>query len=145
MRPPMVRSWADCMYSVAPGTTASLRRSLPITWSALILRSASGFSVMNMRPLLAEVLPPANADNGFDRGIFHHHAHKLLHLFLHGGERNILRRLHRSHDASRVLLREETLGNDDVEIDAQRGRRDRDQQSQRLVAQNQLQSCGYRA
>ena len=66
-------------------------------------------------------------------------ADKLLHLCLHGGERNVLRRLHRTHDASRVLLRKEALGNDDVEIDAERGRPDRDQQGQRLVAQNQLQ------
>ena len=44
---------------MAPGTTASLRRSLPITWSALIFRSASGFRVTNMRPWFAEVLPPA--------------------------------------------------------------------------------------
>ena len=55
---------------------------------------------------------------------------------LHRGERNVLVGLHRSHYAARVLLREESLGNLDVEINAQRSGRNSDQQGQRLVAKN---------
>ena len=44
-------------------------------------------------------------------------------------------------DSTRILLREKSLGNDDVEINAQRSRGDRNQQRQGLMAKNQLQAA----
>jgi len=54
-------------------------------WSALILRSESGFSVMNMRPWLADVFR-GEPDYGFNSRIFHHQGYELRHLFFHRGE-----------------------------------------------------------
>ena len=48
--------------------------------------------------------------------------------------------MHRSTNAAGVLLREESLGNDDVEIDAEGGGRNCDQQCHGLMAEHQLQS-----
>ena len=95
--------------------------------------------------LVRRSVAAGKAHNGFDRRVFHDDADELRHLVLHGGERNILGGLHRTLQAAGILLREKALGDDDVEINAQRRRRNRDQQSQRLVAKNQLQAAAVEA
>ena len=42
---------------MTPGSRASFRRKRAMTWSALSLRSPSGLSVTNIRPVF-DVLPP---------------------------------------------------------------------------------------
>src|SRR4051812_27498827 len=49
-------SCGDCRNSRAPGTSASCRRSRPITWSALTPRSASGLRLTKTDALLVD--PP---------------------------------------------------------------------------------------
>jgi hypothetical protein len=58
MRPPARTSCVAWKKVGAPGTTATRPRSLVITWSALTLRSASGFSMTNSRAVLVAVLGP---------------------------------------------------------------------------------------
>ena len=56
-----------------------------------------------------------------------------------------MRRLHRSADPSCILLREESLGDQDVEIDAEAGSRDRHGQGQRLMPQDPIEAVAIAA
>src|SRR5581483_11624317 len=60
-------------------------------------------------------------DDGFDARICHNDVDELLHLLLHRLEGNVLGCLHRAHDSPGILLGKESLGNNDVEINAETG------------------------
>ncbi len=83
---------------------------------------------------------PGKSDNGLDVWVLQNNVHELGHLGAHGRERNILRRLHGSGNTSRILLREEAFGNDDVQIHREASRRNRHHTHHRLVTQNPLQA-----
>ena len=50
------------------------------------------------------------SDYRIDRRILQHDFHVLFHLAAHRLERDVLCRLHRTPDASRILLREKSFG-----------------------------------
>src|SRR5579871_6982353 len=80
--------------------------------------------------------------NRVDRGVLHHDGDVALYLFAHGLERNILRAHNRAHDAPGILLGEESLGDLDVEENAQTGHPNRDCESEWLVTQHPAQCMG---
>ncbi len=85
----MRTSCTACRYSVAPGTTASFGRKRLMIWSAVTLRSLSGFSAMNTRPVLVVVPPPppVNDQHGVDRRILFDDRGELLDLSFASPER----------------------------------------------------------
>src|SRR5438132_4182844 len=113
IRPPERTSCAAWKKAGAPGTTATRPRSLVITWSALTLRSASGFSMTNIRAVLVAVLGPLpctrESHHVRDRRVTPDDVHDLGQLGLHRLERDVLRRLNRPLQPARILLRKESL------------------------------------
>ena len=123
-RPPTRTSCAACRYRRAPSTLSSFGRSRAMICWALASRSSRGLRVMNRWPLLSARPPPpiAIADAGDGRvGLRRSwQASSALHL----RQRKCPARLRKCGDQAVVLLREEALGDDDVQIDRQRQRRE---------------------
>src|SRR5579883_1811282 len=72
-------------------------------------------------------------------GVLLHDIHKSAHFLTHRTERNVLRSLDCADDAPNILLREETFGNDDVQVNCQTGSKNRDDQRKWLMAEHPLQ------
>ena len=116
-RPPTFTSWRACRYVVMPSILVSLPRSRARICSALACRWGSGLSVMNALPVLPVPKPPG-ADERYvvpDVRIAVEHVVDLGLQAQHLRERDVLRRLGHPHEQPVVLLREETLGDDDEE------------------------------
>ena len=89
----------------------------------MILRSASGFSEMNIRAVLVVVAAtPAAGESvdGIDRRIGLNDVDHLQQDLVHGLEGSVLVGHDRPDHASVVLLREESLGHVDEQINVQR-------------------------
>src|ERR1035441_242825 len=71
-----------------------------------------------------------------------HHLGQLALLLAHGGEADVLRGARGSAHASRVLLREEALGHDDVEVNVENAAADGHAQNEHLMAQHPAQPGG---
>ena len=71
-----------------------------------------------MRPVLSVALPPvapAKPTTAGDRGIRPDLVDELPHQVRHAGEGRVLARIGLAEDEAGILLREEALGDDDVE------------------------------
>ena len=115
MRPPTRMSCTACRNNCAPGTCAVLGRMRLITSSALILRSFSGFNAINMRALFAAADEP---DHAIHSRVLPHDLLEGREFVPHRGKGDVLRPLNTAHQTTRVLLREESLGHDDVQVHA---------------------------
>ncbi len=80
--------------------------------------------------------------DGVDVGIGGHHVGELVHAPDHGSVRNVLRGFGRALDGAVVLLREEALGDEDVEPRRRRHRRRHDEKHEDAVAQRPAQRHG---
>ena len=113
-----VISCTGCMNRVIPGTRASSGCKRRMTSLALILRSSSGFRLIRMRPLFSVVLVPSipiNEDRLSTAGSFKMILPSCLLLVGHFRKGDRLRGFGNALDDARILNREETLGNVNVE------------------------------
>ena len=94
-----------------------------------------------MKPEFVLPRPPAKAVTSCTPGSLPHNLRQLQHLLLHLRKRNILLPLHLPADASRILLREESLRNQDVQIHIQHKGQHGDRQHQLLMLQHPAQSA----
>ena len=129
---------------LAPGTWASLGRRRAITWSAEILRSLKGFSVANTKPELVEK-PPVKPATLSIAGSCAHDLHELPELPAHRLEGDALVGADAADDAAGVLLREEALGDGDIEMDVQDHRRQEHQHGRQRMAQHEAQAVAVPA
>ena len=138
-RPPICTSCTACRKSVAPGTRASLGRSRLITSNdadlALRERLQRDVEVGGIRPGRRSPTRCRRPDRLFTMATY------CVQLLPHGLKGDILAGPGVAVDAPGVLLREEALGNDDVEIDRQADRSQRDAQHQRLMPQDPAQTA----
>ena len=114
-----------------PSTFDSAGRSRLITSPTLSPRSASGFRVIWMRPLLSVVFVPSmpmNDEMLATAGSCRDDAAERALTLGHRVERDVLRRLGDAQDDARVLDREQPLRHRDVEHERQRQGADRDDQ-----------------
>ena len=124
-----------------PSTCASFGCSRATISSALAERSSSGLSVIERRPLLVVGFVPSEPMNeatfctsGSPRMTSASDALQLHHL----RERDVRRRLRHAEQRPRVLLRKEALRDEDREHDRQPERRDRHEQREELVPEDDL-------
>ena len=119
----------------------SLPRSRATTrWVLTLLRSSSGFRLMNMRPRLTEALKPeapTEEPSPATAGSVQHDVHRLQLQLLHRLERNIGRGLRAAEDQPGVVLREIALRRLDVEPDGERYGCDEHDQRQRVVVEHE--------
>ena len=81
-----------------------------MTWSALSLRSSSGFNCANKRAVLPPLPPPVKEVTVSMAGILQDDVSELAHFLGHGREGKVLIALDQAADAAGVLLREKSLG-----------------------------------
>ncbi len=85
--------------------------------------------------------PAATDKSGYGRNrrILHDDGDIVVHLLANGLKGDVLLRLNGPAEPASVLLREEPLGNENVEIDAQTSGGNRNHQNEELVPQNPAQ------
>ena len=105
--------------------------------------ACAGFRAMNTRPWLSVAVGPPGpiCSRPRDRGILQQDIDQRLLALGHRRERDILCGLGDADDLAGVLLREEALGNDDVEVAGQRNRAQHHHQRDEAVAQHDLQAA----
>ena len=78
---------------------------------------------------------PCEADDVLDSRVLAHDVHKIVQLLLHGLKGNALVSLDETAQPARILLREESLRDVDVEIDVQADRSGQQQHHEQAVSQ----------
>src|SRR6185437_3415521 len=118
----------DCQFAAQAGNDLvggdlALRQGLQGNESAAAVAAASA----------------GECSHAFHGWILPNDVDEVVHLLGHGGKGNVLGGLQRPGQPARVLLREKPLGHDHVQINAEAGRRDGNQQRERLMAQHPTQ------
>ena len=134
-------SCTACRKTLAPGTWASLGRRRAITWSALSLRSLERLQRGEQEARVG-LEAAGEADHVRDRRILADDADELAELPPHRLEGDALVGADAADDAAGVLLREEALGDLDVQEDVEDdGAQEHDHGQPRMVAARRA-ACG---